>query len=252
MGVVHPGPRNPNWKGGRSIASNGYVLQRVGTGHHLADVRGYAYEHRVVAEQKLGRCLRDDEEVHHIDEDKQNNDPSNLEVVTSAEHGMKHRTSTSRLRYVDEPNPTIHCQCGCGKRFPRFDTSGRPREYVSGHNPQIAEVRSRVIAALQRGAASRAEIARRAGLEVNALASHLTILKRSGIATNLGGGMWSAGSTEPTRLPGSESSQDATVSMLSAAIADALRASGIRAKPSREIALAIRIVAELYDDWGSP
>lgn len=43
------------WKGGRSIASNGYVLVRVGKKHHLADVRGYAYEHRIVAEQKLGR-----------------------------------------------------------------------------------------------------------------------------------------------------------------------------------------------------
>src|SRR4051812_41815968 len=45
---------NPNWRGGRSIASNGYIIVRVGVGHHLADVRGYAYEHRLVAEQKLG------------------------------------------------------------------------------------------------------------------------------------------------------------------------------------------------------
>jgi hypothetical protein len=33
---------NSNWKGGRLIASNGYVLVRVGIGHHLADVRGAA------------------------------------------------------------------------------------------------------------------------------------------------------------------------------------------------------------------
>lgn len=44
-----------NWKGGRSIASNGYMLVRVGLSHHLADVRGYAYEHRLVAEQKIGQ-----------------------------------------------------------------------------------------------------------------------------------------------------------------------------------------------------
>jgi hypothetical protein len=43
MGAVYPGPRNPNWRGGRSLASNGYVLIRVGVGPHLADVRGYAY-----------------------------------------------------------------------------------------------------------------------------------------------------------------------------------------------------------------
>jgi hypothetical protein len=39
MGKVYPGARNPNWKGGRLVASNGYVLVRVGVGHHLADVR---------------------------------------------------------------------------------------------------------------------------------------------------------------------------------------------------------------------
>lgn len=54
------GSLNANWRGGRSIASNGYVLIRVGTGHHLADVRGYAYEHRVVAENSLGRRLVDE------------------------------------------------------------------------------------------------------------------------------------------------------------------------------------------------
>lgn len=52
------GTDNPMWKGGRSVASNGYVLIRVGVEHHLADVRGYAYEHRVVAEQKIKRALK--------------------------------------------------------------------------------------------------------------------------------------------------------------------------------------------------
>ena len=46
--------RNAMWKGGRSIASNGYVLIRVGVEHHLSDVRGYAYEHRILAEQIVG------------------------------------------------------------------------------------------------------------------------------------------------------------------------------------------------------
>jgi hypothetical protein len=47
------GPKNGFWKGGKSIASNGYMLIRVGVNHHLSDVRGYAYEHRLVAEQKI-------------------------------------------------------------------------------------------------------------------------------------------------------------------------------------------------------
>jgi hypothetical protein len=48
------------------------------------------HEHRVVAEQKLGRKLITGEIVHHIDGDKLNNDPSNLEVLTAAEHMRRH------------------------------------------------------------------------------------------------------------------------------------------------------------------
>ena len=110
------GSLNANWRGGRSIASNGYVLIRVGTGHHLADVRGYAYEHRVVAENSLGRRLVDGEEVHHKDGNKTNNIPENLEVVTRQEHFVEHRSDRNRdrLRKPGEANETIACACGCG------------------------------------------------------------------------------------------------------------------------------------------
>lgn len=52
-------------------------------------VSGYQYEifvHRAIAEQKIGRKLREDEVAHHIDGNKLNNDPSNIKVVTRAEH----------------------------------------------------------------------------------------------------------------------------------------------------------------------
>ena len=41
------GPRNNNWRGGRTLSSNGYMLIRF-PGHPCADVRGYVYEHRLV------------------------------------------------------------------------------------------------------------------------------------------------------------------------------------------------------------
>jgi hypothetical protein len=129
------GAKNPMWKGGRSIASNGYVLIRVGKDHHLADVRGYAYEHRLVAEQKLGRRLLPGEIPHHINGVKTDNRPENIDVVASIfDHLVKHRRHNTGRRLPQEPNPTVACACGCGQSLARFDAWGRPRRFVTGHN----------------------------------------------------------------------------------------------------------------------
>jgi hypothetical protein len=48
------------------------------------------HEHRVVAEQMLGRALMPGEIVHHIDGDKHNNNPSNLQVMTQDHHLREH------------------------------------------------------------------------------------------------------------------------------------------------------------------
>jgi len=119
---------------GRTVASNGYVLVRVGRDHHLADVRGYAYEHRLVAERELGRYLEPGEIVHHINGEKTDNRPENLEVLDRAEHGLRHRQVCFDRRVPGEPNPLTRCACGCGATFRRYDELGRPRRFVSGHN----------------------------------------------------------------------------------------------------------------------
>lgn len=46
--------------------------------------------HRVVMERKLGRKLKANEIVHHIDGNKQNNDPNNLMLMTQSEHIKLH------------------------------------------------------------------------------------------------------------------------------------------------------------------
>ena len=49
------------------------------------------HTHRIVAEQKIGRPLREGEVVHHIDGDRHNNAPENLMVFESqAKHAQWH------------------------------------------------------------------------------------------------------------------------------------------------------------------
>jgi hypothetical protein len=39
-----------------------------------------------------------------------------------------------QLRQKGEANTTIMCACGCGTEFLKFDSSGRSRKFISGHN----------------------------------------------------------------------------------------------------------------------
>ena len=73
----YKGPGNPKWNGGIRI-NNGYrMLYRP---EHPNQWQGYVYEHRIVVEAILGRYLEEKESVHHIDSDRQNNNPVNLIV----------------------------------------------------------------------------------------------------------------------------------------------------------------------------
>jgi hypothetical protein len=46
----------------------------------------YQYTHIIVAEKKYGRKLKPGEVVSHLDGDSGNNDPSNLKIMSRAEH----------------------------------------------------------------------------------------------------------------------------------------------------------------------
>ena len=52
--------------------------------------------HRLLMEQILGRKLDFDEVVHHINGNSLDNDPSNLMVMTRAEHTRLHQTGCKR------------------------------------------------------------------------------------------------------------------------------------------------------------
>lgn len=88
------------WKGTRGPEFNARIAResaarRSATQRGRGEGRTYRklngrHEHRVVAEQELGRPLRPGEVVHHKDGNKLNNAPENLVVMTQAEHMREH------------------------------------------------------------------------------------------------------------------------------------------------------------------
>ncbi len=79
--------------------------------HPKASKSGYVLMHRLVAENTIGRMLRDNECVHHIDENKHNNNYDNLQVMTYAEHGVLHAKYGRKVETLVCPN--------CLKEFQR-------------------------------------------------------------------------------------------------------------------------------------
>ncbi len=80
LGMLRHGERTAK---GITEKPNGYL--EITRGKHKG--RGL---HVVITEKHLGRRLKPDEVVHHIDEDKQNNRIENLQVMTRAEHARIH------------------------------------------------------------------------------------------------------------------------------------------------------------------
>ena len=59
----------------------------------------YIYLHRAILEQKLGRYLKQHEQAHHKDENKENNHPTNIELITKGEHQKQHAKERGLGKY---------------------------------------------------------------------------------------------------------------------------------------------------------
>ena len=110
------GPENNNWKGGRSIRADGYVLVQIPPIHPFACMGrrksgGWVqvFEHRLNMAIHLERPLKSEEIVHHIDHNPSNNDIKNLLLLPSAaEHSkLEYRESKEKMERLEKENAEL-------------------------------------------------------------------------------------------------------------------------------------------------
>ena len=84
------------WKGGRTIHGDGYIFIYVP--EHPFSNNGYVFEHRIIVEKQIGRYLKTEESVHHIDKIKNHNDPHNLMAFTSESAHQRFHKNPNNVR----------------------------------------------------------------------------------------------------------------------------------------------------------
>lgn len=144
------------WNNDRMLSSHGYVKVRVGVGHALADPKGYAYEHLFVWVEAGRRLPEKGEVIHHRNEDKTDNQLSNLELTTRHEHAAKHNKMVAdavvreiRERYASgEDATTLADEFGISfqraYRFIRGETRKEAGGPIQQHSLRLNANRNRV------------------------------------------------------------------------------------------------------------
>jgi hypothetical protein len=115
------GARHPGWKGGRILIGRYWYIW-AGADHAMATQAGYVAEHRLLMAAKLERPLRQDEVVHHIDGDPNNNDLENLMLFGSNSDHLRHEL-TGRVPNWSEEGRARMLEAVRGPKKPRSSTS---------------------------------------------------------------------------------------------------------------------------------
>lgn len=103
------------YKDKKRINKNGYVVIEDNTHHKSFDtgtgING-VYEHQLIAEDLIGRNLKENEVVHHLDNNRSNNSPDNILVLDNSQHSKLHRWLDKNL-IIPKPTQLIRNLKGC-------------------------------------------------------------------------------------------------------------------------------------------
>jgi len=83
------GKDSPNWKGGREVTKEGYIVIWLSRKQKIL-------EHRLVMQQHLGRQLSHKEVVHHINGNNSDNRLENLKLTTYAKEFKLHNSKRQK------------------------------------------------------------------------------------------------------------------------------------------------------------
>lgn len=101
------GPRagagHPDWKGGRLVDKDGYILIYCPNHPYTRKPRKkYVLEHRLVMEHHLKRYLKPSEVVHHHNKNKADNQIENLGLFSKNAEHLKHELTGKIPNWTDD------------------------------------------------------------------------------------------------------------------------------------------------------